>query len=152
MRNHAPFSTTRWKTLGIAVCLLAILAVPQPAAANREIRLGGSDKHQGDKPPADIVALPTIHVAIRKPDGGWHHIQIDAWLAPNDKDLAGKMESVKTVIVRKATANFPLKPFPSLVSAHDGSRLAKEVIHSAAARSIGREWQGDVLIRNIVVY
>jgi hypothetical protein len=130
----------------------------QPAVA-RDIRLGGTNNAPGapvQPPPKlapNIVELPTIIVAIRKDDGGWHHVRIDAWLAPKDSATAQDMDQRKASIVKKSKEALPgARGFDVLQSAHDGNQVAKDVIRAAAERTIGRPWSGDVLIHNIVVY
>ena len=126
-----------------------------PAFA-REIHLGGTDTDKGAPPPKlapNIVELPTIIASIRKEDGGWRHIRIDAWLAPKDIGTARAMDDKKTSIVMRSRDAFPGKRgFETLQSARDGNQAAKEVIHSAAEKTLGRPWTGDVLIRNMLVY
>jgi hypothetical protein len=142
-----------------AATVIALLAgATQPAAA-KDVRLGGTSSVPGapvQPPPKlapNIVELPTIVVAIRKDDGGWHHVRIDAWLAPKDIATAQDMDDRKASIVRKSKETLPgARGFDVLKSAHDGNQVAKDVIHTAAERSIGRPWTGDVLIRNMVVY
>ncbi len=142
--------------------VLAVVAVAagsfQPAIA-KDVRLGGTNNAPGapvqpaPKLAPNIVELPTIIVAIRKDDGGWHHIRIDAWLAPKDVATAQDMDERKSSIVKKSKDALPgARGFNVLQSAHDGNQAAKEVIHNAAERTIGRPWNGDVLIRNIVIY
>lgn len=129
----------------------------QPAFA-KDIRLGGTNAAPDAPPPParlapNIVELPIIVVALRKDDGGWHHIRINAWLAPKDVSTAHDMDDKKTAIVKKSREAFPgTTGFEALRSAENGDRIAKEIIHSAAEHALGHPWTGEVLIRNILVY
>lgn len=141
-------------TFMVAVCVLVATAAA-PALA-RDINLGGT-RIAPDHPTAhlapNIVELPTIEVSIRKDDGGWRHIKIDAWLAPKDLATAHTMDGMKTSIVKKAGEDLPgNRGFDVLKSAHEGNQAAKEVLHDAAAQSLGHPWEGEVLIRNLLVY
>ncbi|MDR3441066.1 hypothetical protein [Telmatospirillum sp.] len=122
----------------------------------KDIRLGGTSASPTAPPPKlapNIIELPTIEVSIRKEDGGWRHIRIDAWLAPKQVAIARDMDGMKTSIVKHAREELPgNRGFDALRSAHEGNQVAKEVLHHAAERSLGHPWDGDVLIRNILVY
>jgi microcystin degradation protein MlrC len=124
----------------------------------RDVHLGGTAApgEPGQPPPKlppNIVELPTIVLAVRKDDGGWHHIRIDAWLAPKDVATAQVMDEMRTSIVRKSKDALPGdRGFAALLSAHEGNQVAKDIIHAAAERTLGRPWTGDVLIRNIIIY
>jgi hypothetical protein len=140
-----------------ATIAIILLAGAIPSVSAREIHLGGTNAAPGAPPPAklapNIVELPTIIAAIRREDGGWRHIRIDAWLAPQDIATARAMDDKKTSIVMRSQNTLPGKRgFDALKSAHDGNQVAKEVIHAAAAQTLGHPWTGDVLIRNILVY
>ena len=117
---------------------------------SKDIKLGG-DQKQGKLPP-NMIALPSILVAIRGEDGGWRHIKIDAWLAGTDEDNAKRLEALKNTIRDKADREFPNRNFEILQSAGQGSAEAKKVIHGAVEAGLGKEWKGDVLIRNMLVY
>jgi hypothetical protein len=124
-------------------------------AAAREVRLGGQEKSTSpdktDLPP-NVVGLPTITLAIRREDGGWRHVTIDAWLVPKDVDTARSMDQMKSLIVRNLDKSLPKRSFELLQSANDGSNEAKKAIHEAAEISLGHPWTGDVLIRSLLVY
>lgn len=140
------------------IALGLIMAGPFQPAHAKDIRLGGTNATPGaPSPPVklapNIIELPAIIVAIRKEDGGWHHIRINAWLAPEDVSTARDMDEKKTAIVKRSKDAFPgARGFEALQSAQDGDQIAKDVIHAAAERTLGRAWTGDVLIRNILVY
>ncbi len=125
--------------------LLAGLATSSVDA--KDIKLGGEQKI-----PTNMIVLPTITVAIRTDDGGWKHIQIDAWLAGTDAANARALEALKNTIIAKADREFPNRDFETLQSAGQGSNEAKKVIHGAVEAGLGHEWKGDVLIRNMLVY
>jgi hypothetical protein len=138
---------------------MMILASALQMADARDINLGGTKAAPGvtvpppTKLPPNIVTLPTIVVAIRKEDGGWHHVRIDAWLAPQDTATARVMDDKKTSIVKVSETTLPgARGFSALQSAADGNLVAKDVIRAAAEQTIGRPWTGEVLIRNILVY
>jgi len=131
----------------LAVLLLTLLAA-SPVAA-KDIKLGGQ---AGSKLPPTMIVLPTIAVAIRTDDGGWKHIKIDTWLAGTDADNAKRLESLKNVIIGKADREFPNRNFETLQSPDQGSAEAKRVIHAAVEASLGHEWKGEVLIKNMMVY
>lgn len=144
--------------LSVAAAIMVLCGNLQSAVA-KDIRLGGTNSAPGapvQAPPTlapNIVELPTIIAAIRKDDGGWHHVRIDAWLAPTDVATAQHMDEMKSSIVKRSKEALPgPHGFEVLQSAHDGNQAAKDVIHAAAERTIGRPWTGDVLIRNIMVY
>jgi hypothetical protein len=132
----------------LAVALAALLA-SGPLAA-KDIRLGG--QKDADKLPPNMVALPTIAVAIRTDDGGWKHIKIDAWLAAKDVRTAKVMEGMKTNIIAKADRELPNRDFTTLLSPELGSNEAKKAIQAAVEATLGRPYTGDILIRNMLVY
>lgn len=140
-----------------AVTILALLAATAQPVSARDIRLGGTRKGPDTEEPMtlppNIVELPVIVVALRKSDGGWRHIRINAWLAPSDTDTARDMEDKKTSIAKKARENFPgPRGFDTLKSPREGPEAAKDILRAAAERSLGHPWDGDVLIRSMVVY
>jgi hypothetical protein len=141
------------------IMALVVASLPLQPAMARDVRLGGTDTTPEAPPPPpaklapNIVELPSIVVAIRKEDGGWHHIRIDAWLAPEDVSTAQDLDEKKSSIVKRSQEALPgARGFDVLRSAHEGNDAAKDVIHAAAERTLGRPWTGDVLIRNILVY
>jgi hypothetical protein len=131
----------------LAVSLLIALAA-SPVAA-KDIKLGGQ---AGNKLPPTMIVLPTIAVAIRTEDGGWKHVKIDTWLAGTDVENAKQLESLKNVIIGKADREIPNRNFETLQSPGQGSAEAKRVIHAAVEASLGHEWKGEVLIKNMMVY
>ena len=133
----------------LAALLLAGLASPSlyvPAYA-KDIKLGGQQKL-----PQTMVVLPRISVAIRTDDGGWKHIAVDCWLAGTSVEEAHTLEALKNTIVAKADREMPNRNFEILQSAGEGSAEAKKVIHGAVEDGLGKEWKGQVLIRNMLVY
>jgi hypothetical protein len=138
----------------VLIGFLGLVIWASSEAAAREVNLGGQRAPGEAAPqlPANIVELPPIIIAIRKTDGGWRHVRIDAWLAPKDTDTAESMDEMKSVITRSIQERIPKADFEALAAAHSGSALAKEVIHAAAEQGIGRSWSGDVLIRQLLVY
>lgn len=132
---------------GIAAALL-LAALPLPPVYAKDIKLGGGQQ----KLPTNMIALPTIAVAIRGDDGGWKHIKIDAWLAGTDAENAKTLEALKNTIINRADRELPNRNFEVLQSAVQGSAEAKRVIHAAVEAGLGHEWKGDVLIRNMLVY
>jgi len=128
---------------------LLLIALAAGSASAKDIKLGGQ---QGNQLPPTIIQLPTISVAIRADDGGWKHIQIDAWLSGTDAENAKKLDSLKNIIVTKADHEFPNRNFEILQSPGQGSGEAKKVIHGAVEAGLGHEWKGDVLIKNMLVY
>jgi len=144
---------TGWATTWLVLVLL-LGGMVTPAAA-REVRLGGSQSSTQPAPKLapNIIELPTIEISIRKEDGGWRHIRIDAWLAPKDVAIARDMDGMKTSIVKRAQEDLPgSRGFDVLKSAREGNEAAKEVLHLAAEQSLGHPWEGEVLIRNMLVY
>ena len=131
---------------GIAAALL-LAALPLLSVYAKDIKLGGQQKL-----PTNMIALPTIAVAIRGDDGGWRHIKIDAWLAGTDAENAKTLEALKNTIINRADRELPNRNFEVLQSAVQGSAEAKRVIHAAVEAGLGHEWKGDVLIRNMLVY
>ena len=129
---------------------LLLVGLASSSVYAKDIKLGGDQKQA--KLPPNMIALPTIAVAIRGEDGGWKHIKIDAWLAGTDPENAKRLETLKTVIIAKADREFPNRNFEILQSAGQGSAEAKKVIHAAVEAGLGGEWKGDVLIRNMLVY
>jgi len=146
------------KILLFAAALAAVLAGTMQPVLAREIRLGGTNAPGGAVPPPvklppNVVELPTITVALRKEDGGWNHIRIDAWLAPKDVTTARDMYEKKSTIVERSQDALPgNRGFTTLKSAREGNQAAKDVIREAAEKTLGHPWTGDVLIRNMLVY
>ncbi len=148
-RHHARSRLLR------AIAVVGLVLLPMPAAEARDIRLGGTNSQPGAPPrlAPTIVELPTITLALRRDDGGWHHIQIDAWLASEDETTARELEDIKSAVVLRIKEDLPgPQGFEVLQSAKDGAVAAKEIIRGAAERSLGRSWPGDVLIRDMLVY
>ena len=127
-----------------------VFGLASPFVYAKDIKLGGEQK-EGKLPP-NMIALPPIMVMMRTDDGGWKHIKIDAWLAGTDEDNAKKLESLKNTIKDKADREFPNRNFEILQSAGQGSSEAKKVIHAAVEAGLGKEWKGDVLIKDMLVY
>ncbi len=147
MKSWFPGQAAGWLLLVLfAGCLMAM-----PAAA-RDVRLGGQTTGPNQVLPPDTVKLPTIDAAIRRDDGGWHHVTIDAWLAAGDPVTAKRLEELKTAIADKVKEVIPEQPFEQLRSAHGGSTYAKKIISQATEQSLGHPWQGDVLIRELLAY
>jgi hypothetical protein len=96
--------------------------------------------------------LPTIAVAIRDDDGGWRHIKVDAWLQSKDSATAAALEAVKTTIIAKADRELPNHDFATLQSPQIGTTEIKHAIHAAAEAGLGRKWNGEVLIHNLLIY
>ncbi len=125
-----------------------LLALPGQAPLHaKDIKLGGEQKLT-----PTMIVLPRISVAIRTEDGGWKHIAVDCWLAGVDVEEAKRLEALKTTIIAKADREMPNRNFEILQSAGEGSNEAKKVIHAAVEAGLGREWKGQVLIRNMLVY
>ena len=138
---------------GILSGLLAVLLLagaPGSAVLAKDIKLGGDDHKP--KLPKTVVVLPRISVAIQSGDGGWRHIAIDAYLAGTDENNAKELEAKRNIIIGKADQEFPNRNFEILQSAVEGSIEAKKVIHAAVEAGLGREWKGEVMIRNMLVY
>jgi len=143
--------------------LLALLAMvtagaagPAPAWA-RDINLGGKvTKDKGDtdqKPALRYIELPRIFYSTQRPDGGWNHVQIDAYLAPKDQGTLMEMDAIRSLIVDKASGeDLPRIGFDNLKRPSYGNDFAKQAIHDAAEHSIGHPWTGDVFIRSMLVY
>jgi hypothetical protein len=141
----------------VAGAWIALVAGFGPGVEARDIRLGGERSGQSggkqlEKLPENYVELPPIVVAIRKDDGGWHHVRISAWLAPSDLAIARIMGGLRTVIVKGAEEELPKTDFDVLQAAHSGSVTAKEIIHSVVEHTLGHPWKGDVLIRTMTAY
>jgi hypothetical protein len=132
------------------LAVLLVFSLASPFVYAKDIKLGG-DAKQGKLPP-NMIVLPPIMVVIRAEDGGWKHIKIDAWLAGTDPDNAKKLDSLKNIIRDKADREFPNRNFEILQSARQGSDEAKKVIHAAVEAGLGKEWKGDVLIKDMLVY
>jgi len=130
----------------IFTVLLLVGMAPVPVHA-KDIKLGGEQKLT-----PTMIVLPRISVAIRTEDGGWKHIAVDCWLAGVDVEEAKRLEALKTTIIAKADREMPNRNFEILQSAGEGSNEAKKVIHAAVEAGLGREWKGQVLIRNMLVY
>ncbi len=132
-------------------CLTALLvtALTLSPVSAKDIKLGGEKK---DKIPITMIALPTIAVMIRTEDGGWKHIKIDAWLAGTDVENAQALERLKHTIITRADHELPNRNYEVLQSPGRGSAEAKRVIHAAVEAGLGHEWNGDVLIHNMMVY
>ncbi len=140
---------------GVAIALIGLATPLAPSAEAREIHLGGTNSQSGapSKLPPNIVELPSVVMLLRREDGGWRHIQIDAWLAPQDVPTAKDLDGMKTTVVQQIKEGLPgPRGFETLQSAREGSQAAKELIHAAAERSLGRAWSGEVLIRDMLVY
>jgi len=131
---------------GIFAALLLASWVPGPLHA-KDIKLGGEQKLT-----PTMIALPRVSVAIRTEDGGWKHVAVDCWLAGVDVEEARRLEALKNTIIAKADREMPNRNFEILQSAAEGSAEAKKVIHAAVETALGREWKGQVLIRNMLVY
>jgi len=131
---------------GIFAVMMLIMPVHAPLYA-KDIKLGGEQKLT-----PTMIALPRISVAIRTEDGGWKHVAVDCWLAGVDVDEARRLEALKNIIIGKADREMPNRNFEILQSAGEGDAEAKKVIHAAVEAALGREWKGQVLIRNMLVY
>lgn len=129
---------------------LLVFGLASSSVYAKDIKLGG-DQKQGKLPP-NMIVLPPIMVMIRTDDGGWKHIKINAWLAGTDVDNAKRLEALKTLIKDKADRELPNRNFEILQSAAQGSTEAKKVIHAAVEAGLGKEWKGDVLIKDMLVY
>jgi hypothetical protein len=129
---------------------LLVAGLASSSVYAKDIKLGGEQK-QGKLPPT-MIALPPIMVVIRTEDGGWKHIKIDAWLAGTDIDNAKRLDALKNTIRDKADREFPNRNFELLQSPVQGSAEAKKVIHAAVEAGLGKEWKGDVLIKDMLVY
>jgi hypothetical protein len=138
----------RTKGLLCAALIIALAWEGGPAAA-KDIKLGG--KKEETLPPK-ITALPTIAVAIRTDEGGWKHIQIDAWLYSKDLRTAKLLEGLKNDITARADREMPNRNYATLQSPELGSNEAKKAILSAVAGSLGHNYDGEVLIKNMLVY
>ncbi len=132
----------------LSVLLLA--GAPGAVVWAKDIKLGGEpDKN---KLPATMIPLKRISVAIRGEDGSWKHIAIDCWLAGTDEVNAKELDVNKNIIIAKADHELPNRNFEIMQSAVQGTAEAKKVIHAAVEASIGHEWKGQVLIKNMLVY
>jgi hypothetical protein len=127
--------------------LLLLAALSLTPAAAKDIKLGGQQKLN-----PTMIQLPTIAVVMRDEDGGWKHIKIDAWLAGTDVENAKELDRIKNIIMSKADREFPNRNYETLQSPGQGSIEAKRVIHAAVEAGLGREWKGEVLIKNMLVY
>ena len=143
-------SMTRMRPISRLFATLLLIGVASSSVYAKDIKLGGEQK-LGKLPP-NMIALPPIMVMIRTEDGGWKHIKIDAWLAGTDIDNAKRLEALKNTIRDKADREFPNRNFEILQSAAQGSNEAKKVIHAAVEAGLGKEWKGDVLIKDMLVY
>jgi len=136
------------KRLFPIILAAVLLALPGQAPIQaKDIKLGGEQKLT-----PTMIVLPRISVAIRTEDGGWRHVAVDCWLAGVSVEEAQKLETLKTTIIAKADREMPNRNFEILQSAGEGSNEAKKVIHAAVEAGLGREWKGQVLIRNMLVY
>jgi hypothetical protein len=133
---------------GFVLVLGLTLAVSLVSA--KDIKTGGATK--GPKPPPTYVELPVISVAMRTEDGGWHHVQITAWLAPKDMETLHALETAKNSIIDRADHDLPTRSYETLKGAETGEAEAKKVIKAASEASLGHAWQGDVLIQKFLVY
>jgi len=133
---------------GILAAMMVVTPVGAPVGA-KDIKLGGEQK---EKLTPTMIALPRVSVAIRTDDGGWKHVAVDCWLAGVDVEEARRLEALKNIIIGKADREMPNRNFEILQSAGEGSAEAKKVIHAAVETALGREWKGQVLIRNMLVY
>ena len=132
-------------------CVLAFaLSLAVSGAFAKDIKTGGGKK--GEKAPPAYVELPVISVAMRTEDGGWHHVQITAWLAPKDMETLRALETAKNAIIDRADHDLPTRNYETLKSAEQGSVEAKKVIKAAAEAGLGHPWQGDVLIQKFMIY
>ena len=130
--------------------VLLLAAAPAQHVYAKDIKLGGEpDKN---KLPATMIALKRISVAIRGEDGSWKHIAIDVWLAGTSEVNAKELDLNKNIIIAKADHELPNRNFEILQSPVLGSAEAKKVIHAAVEASLGHEWKGQVLIKNMLVY
>ena len=135
---------------GLLPGILAVMMLIMPAGAPlhaKDIKLGGEQKLT-----PTMIVLPRISVAIRTEDGGWKHVAVDCWLAGVDVEEAKRLEALKNTIIAKADREMPNRNFEILQSAGEGSAEAKKVIHGAVEDGLGKEWKGQVLIRNMLVY
>jgi len=127
-------------------CTLFLTGIP---ASAKEVNLGGQ---KTEKLPANVIALATIAVAMRRDDGGWNNIKIDAWLASKDPDTAQKLEVAKNAIIARVDRELPNRPYETLQSPELGSVEAKKAIRRAVEAILGHAWNGEVLIHNMMVY
>jgi len=124
--------------------LLLMVAAPFPAFAQV------LDK--GNKNTGNMVTLPTIAVAIKTDDGGWHHVKIDAYLDAKNPRAAKILHGFENMIRDKADKEIPNHSFETLRSPELGSIEAKKCILVAVEESLGHPFTGEVLIRNMLVY
>jgi hypothetical protein len=129
--------------------LLSLFIAVAPINA-KDIKLGGEKKTE--TLPPNVVAMPSIAVAIRTDDGGWKHIKIDCWLVSKDIRTSKAIEVLRNSIAGKADRELPNHSFETLLSPELGSVEAKKAIRTAVEASLGREYTGEVLIRNMLVY
>lgn len=137
----------------VAPALLALILscglLAGPVEA-KDIKLGGEQNEH--KLPLNTIELPQIAVAIRTEDGGWRHIRISAWLAAKDASTARTIDRMKNSIVGKADRELPNHSFDTLLSPELGSVEAKKAIRIAVEATLGHPYNGDILIRNLLVY
>jgi hypothetical protein len=128
------------------MALLAAGLLSGPANA-KDIKLGGGQK--GDML---NVHLPPMKIMIPTGDGGWKHIQIDAWLMAKDQVTARAMDVAKNNIVNMADKEMPNRDWQVLANPELGSNEVKKVIHAAAEAGLGHPWQGDVMLQSFLIY
>lgn len=146
-----------------SLAFLVGLTFAASTANSRQINLGGHKGQAGEdhlgpnelpfKLPANTVQLPTLSAPVLNVgENRWRVLHVDAYLAPKDSSTAKVMEAMKKIIAAQAVRELPGNSFETMLSPYSGPKQARETIHAAAAKAIGRSWDGDVYIRSMTVY
>jgi len=148
--------------LATVAALLAALAVTvAPAAAAREINLGGRQSIDGQGAdankefhlPANTVALPTLLAPVRdQASGQMRSVRVDAYLSSNDGLTAARTSAAVKQIATVARQVLPGKSADVLLSPINGPVAVRKAILTAVEHVLGPDWKGTVYIRSMTVF
>jgi hypothetical protein len=147
--------------LTVAALLAALAVTVAPAAAARELNLGGHQSVDGQGAdinkefhlPANTVALPTLLAPVRdQASGQMRSVRIDAYLSSNDGLTGARTSAAVKQIAATARQVLPSKSADVLLSPINGPIEARKAILAAVEHVLGPDWKGKVYIRSMTVF